>query len=205
MSPVQPVSPLCADVFDWKTVASIPSNVVGANLATDNLQVENDSYFFLMAFLASTNYDNAAGDFIAVTGAGPAATLQLIAPPRVANNFEVMIKYNGDQQLMGSPMPQGCLTANGYLSGRQLPYGMLFPPMTTFDFEFYNVAQTIQTAANGSTVKPLEISFGLYGYYIPTVNLEKFLAAWPAYYNEYCKGQAGWLSAFTALNIPGLT
>ena len=205
MSPVQPVSPLYADVFDWKTVVSIPSNVVPTNLATDNLQVENDSYFFLMAFLASTNYDNFAGDFIALQGASPAAALSLIAPPRVANNFEVMIKYNGDQQLMGSPMPQGCLTANGYLGGRQLPYGMLFPPMTTFDFEFYNVAQTILTQSDGSTVVPLEISFGLYGYYIPTVNLEKFLAAWPAYHAEYVKGNAGWLSAFTALDIPGLT
>lgn len=204
MSSVQPASPLYADIFDWKSVVTIPSNVPGVNLATDHLQVENDSYFMLMAFLASTNYDNVAGDFIAEVGASPAPAIALVAPPRIPNNFEVMINYNGDTPLMQTPMPQGCLAGNGYMAGRQLPYPMLFPPLTTFDLDFYNVAPTLLQQVDATPID-LQVSFGLFGYYVPAVNLEKFLAAWPAYYEKAALGNPGWLRDFTAMTIPGLT
>lgn len=205
MSPVQPVSPLYADVYDWKSVQTIPSNVVGANLATDHLQIESDAWFALYAFMGSTNYDNVAGDFIAIIGAGPAAARTLISPPVVPNNFEVMITYNADNPMMRSPMPQGCLCSNGYRQGRQLPYPMLFPPMSTFDFEFYNTAPTLLTLADRTTALPLTVNFGLFGYYVPSVNLERFLAAWPAYSCAAQSRAAGWLRSFTKIDIPGLT
>lgn len=202
---VQPVSPLYGDVFDWKSVQTIASNVSGANTATDHLQVESDSWFALYAFLGSTNYDNVAGDLIAVIGNAPAAARTLVSPPVVPNNFEVMITFNGDMKMMNTPMPQGSLCSNGYLQGRQLPYPMLFPPMTTFDFEFYNVAPTLLTLADRSTALDLQINFGLFGYYIPTANLERFLAAWPVYGRFAQSRAAGWLGNFTSITIPGLT
>lgn len=204
MSTVIPVTPAIADVYVWKSVQTIASNVAGSNFASDRFQVQSDSWFCLMAFLASTNYDAVAGDLRAVIGAGPAAATQLVSPPVVPNNFEVMVKYNSDTALMGAPMPQAAIASNGYFSGRQLPFPLLFPPMTTFDFDFYNVAPTLLKAADKTTAINLTINFSLLGYFIPQANLENFLLIWPAYAKAANEQGAGWLRNFTAADVPGL-
>lgn len=212
MSLTQPVVSLYADLFNWKSVVTIASNVTtaNANRATDRLQLQSDAFFVLLAFLGTTNYDPVAGDFIATIGAGPSgtATRTLVSNAVVPNNFEVMIKLNGDIDLMGAPMPQACIASNGYFAGNQLPYPVILPPMTTFDFTFYNVAQTILTTVDQSTVIPLSISFGLLGVFVPSINLDKYLAAWPSYGRVACQSQADtWIRNFTTIRdpaVPGL-
>lgn len=210
MSLKQPVVSAYADLFNWKSVVTIASNdpANNANQAFDQIQLQNDSFFVLAAFLGTTNYDPVAGDFIATIGAGPSgtATRTLVSPAKVPNNFEVLIKFNGDIDFMGAPMPQGCIASNGYYGGNQLPYPMIFPPMTTFSFTFFNVAPTILTEVDNTTVIPLQINFGLLGYFVPLINLEQFLAAWPSYgaiANE-C-GDQNWIRNFTAIRDPAVS
>jgi hypothetical protein len=200
----QPITSAIGDVFMWESLVTIPSNVAPNNKDTDRLQVQSDSVFCLLAWGGSTNYDAVAGDFIAVIGAGPAAARTLVSPPFVPNNFQVMIRYNSDQNLMSSPMPQACLCSNGYRAGQQLPYPVLFPPMTTFDFEFYNVARTLQYAADQTTLKPLQITFGLYGVFVPLVDLPAFLKCWPSYACEAYQGAGDWYKKFTGIDFSGL-
>lgn len=198
---VQPVPSAVGAVFNWQTSVTIASNVAGANTGQARLQVDSSSFFVLLAFLGTTNYDQVAGDFIAVVGAGPAAARELISPPFVPNNFEVMIRYNDDINLMGAPMPQACLCANGYRTGEQLIWPTVFPPMTIFNFEFYNVAPTLQLTGAGAA-RSLVINFGLYGLSVPIEQLSSFLASWPSYASEAEKGLAGWISRFTSIEMP---
>lgn len=198
---VQPVPSAIGDVFNWQTQVTIASATEGANLGNARLQVDSGSFFVLMAFLGSTNYDQVAGDFIAVIGAGPASARTLITPPFVPNNFEVMIRYNDDINLMGARMPQACLCGNGYLTGQALPIPTVFPPMTTFNFDFYNVAPTLQLTGAGAA-RDLVINFGLYGVFVPVEQLSNFLASWPSYAREAERGVAGWISRFTGIDLP---
>jgi len=202
----QPSPSSSSDLFFWESQVTIASNVVGANTASDRVQVDSDRFFVLMAFLGSTNYDNVAGDFIAVIGAGPAAARTLVSPPFVANNFEVMIRYNSDLDMMGVPMPQACICSNGYRAGQQMPFPTLYAPMTTFDFDFYNVAPTLQTEGNG-TARPLQITFGLYGYFVPIERLSAFLQSYRAYQCQAQNQLAGWIKKFTSQDlskVPGV-
>lgn len=201
MSLVRPIPSAAGDVFNWQVSATIPSNVPGLNTGFGKLQVDSASFFILMAYLASTNYDNVAGDFIAVIGAGPAAARTLVSAPFVPNNFEVLIKYNDDTQLMGNPIPQAALASNGYRAGEQFPYPIIFSPMTTFNFDFYNVAPTLQLNGDG-TARDLTINFGLYGYFVPIEQLSNFLAQWPSYAAQAAKNIPGWISAFTSIPMP---
>lgn len=204
----QPVSSAYADLFTWiPAIDSIASNdsANNANKAQARLQVQSDACFILHAFLGSTNYDNVAGDFIAEIGAAPTATRTLVSPAFVPNNFEVMIRYNSDINLMGAPVGQANLCANGYRAGNQLPYAMIFPPMTTFDFDFYNVAPTVLTLADKSTIVPLQITFGLYGYFVPVGQLADFLQSWDSYQIEAQKGLAGWVRKFTSIDFSGVS
>lgn len=198
---IQTVPSAIGDVFNWQTSVTIASNVAGANTGQARIQVDSTSFFVLLAFLGSTNYDNVAGDFIAVIGAGPAAARTLVSPPFVPNNFEVMIRYNDDINLMGAPMEQACICGNGYRTGPALPYPVVFPPMTTFNFDFLNVAPTLQLNGDASA-RPLVINFGLYGIFVPIEQLSNFLASWPSYAREAQKGIAGWISKFTSIDIP---
>lgn len=204
MTTVQPVSAPYAKPFTWLSGATIASNVVGANVATDQIQVLPDSFFLLTAFLGETNYDNVTGEMqiFGVDTDNP----HIYGPPRVPNNFEVFIRENSKDNLMGTPMPQACICSNGYLAGNQLPFPLLFKPMTQFDFEFYNVAPTLLLdSADPAVAKDLEITFGMQGYNVPAENLEAFLAAWPAYGEKARTGQPLWLRNFTRMSIPGLT
>jgi hypothetical protein len=208
----QPITSPIGDLFYWESSATIASNspVANANRATDFLQVNSDSSFLLMAFLGSTNYDAVAGDFIAVVGAGPAAARTLVTPPLIPNNFEVLIRYNAREDLMDSPMPQACICSNGYRTGMQMPFPVLFAPMTTFDFTYFNVAQTILTLADKATVIPLQLTFGLMGYFIPNETLAANLTAYDAYAmgRQAMNGQKGWIKQFTSqdkfFQLPGL-
>lgn len=201
---VQPIPSALGDAFFWESTATIASNAQGQNTSNGGrIQVASDAFFLLQGFLASTNYDQSAGDFIAVVGASPgAAARQLVTPPLIANNFSVKIKLNSDIDLMGDWMPQACLCSNGYRSGPQLVFPSLFEPMTTFDFEFMNTAQTLVTAADNATVLSLAITFAVYGYFVPVEQLSNFLATFPAYGRQARKGQAGWLQQFTSLQLP---
>lgn len=202
----QPITSPIGDLFYWESQATIASNssLNNANRATDRLQVNSDSFFVLMAWLGSSNYDSVAGDFIATIGAGPAAARTLVSPPFVPNNFEVMIRYNSDTDMMDAPMPQACICSNGYRSGMQFPFPTLYAPMTTFDFTYYNVAPTILTLADKATVISLQISFGLLGYFIPNETIASNLGAYRAYQlgRQAMANQAGWIKQFTSINIP---
>lgn len=202
---LQPVSSPYADLYVWKTVNSIASNLTAnnANKVSSNFQILGDSFFCLMAFLGSTNYDQMSGEFTAVgiNGGNPV----LYGDPRIPNNFEVFIKYNGQINMMGAPVPQACICSNGYLEGRQLPYPLLFPPMSTFNFDFWNVAPTLYYQTQNTNLIPLVINFGLYGYNVPVENLSQFLQSWAAMQEIAAQGQPLWLKNFTAMSIPGLT
>ena len=202
---LQPVSSPYADLYVWKTVNTIPSNLTAnsANKVSANFQILGDSFFCLMAFLGSTNYDQMAGEFTAtgINGGNPV----LYSDPRIPNNFEVFIKYNGQINMMGSPVPQACICSNGYFDGQQLPYPLLFPPMSTFNFDFFNVAPTLFYQTQNTTLIPLTINFGLYGYNVPVENLSQFLASWPAMQEIAAAGQPAWIKNFTAMAIPGLS
>jgi hypothetical protein len=192
------------DLFFWQVATDpIPSNVIGTGTyqANGRVQVASDKFFLLESFAGSTNYDNVAGDFIAVIGGGPASARTLVSPPIVPNNFEVAIKFNDDLSLTGAPIPQAVICSNGYFSGQQLPYPLLFAPMTTFNFEFFNVAPTLLKKADKTTAIDLVINFGLVGYFLPQEQLANFLAAYPGY-AAHASAQPGWLAAFTGLDLP---
>lgn len=199
----QPVPAPAGDLFNWETVVTIPSNVAPNNVGYGKVQVDNTKFFVLHAFYGSTNLDQAGGDFIATIGASPgAAARTLITNPILPNNFEVGVKYNDDIDLTGAPVPQAALCGNTYRTGTQLPLGVIFSPMTTFNFTFYNVQQTLITAADNATLIPLTITFGLSGFFVPIPQLSNFLAEWPAYALVANQGQAGWLSQFTGIAMP---
>ena len=68
MSQLQPASSPYADLYIWKSVVSIDP---GTDLspgptatASDQIQFLADSFFCLMAFIGSTNYDNYAPSVI---------------------------------------------------------------------------------------------------------------------------------------------
>lgn len=202
----QPASSPACDLFVWRSEVSIASNSTAANAnhATDQIKITPDAFFCLCAFLGVTNYDNSPGAFKVTGIAGAAATLYS-APPVVPNNFEVLIKQDGQINLMGSPMPQGCICSNGYRAGHQLPYPILFPPLTRFDFDFYNVVPTLLKKVDQATAINLDISFGLYGYTVPVENLSAFCASWPEMARIAQVNQPGWLRRFTSILIPGMT
>lgn len=196
MSQIQPVSSPYADLYFWKSVVSIASNVAPANKATSQLQILGDSFFCLMGFAGSTNYDNWSGMFKADGIAANAFTAY--GPPRVPNNFEVFITENSTFNFMNSPIGQGAICSNGYLGTQGLLYPILFPPSTSFNFDFFNVAPNLLALLNDDPV-PLEINFSMFGYNVPTQNLNTFCAAWPAFQGIAMKGQNNWLEQFTGL------
>lgn len=175
----KPVFANVADLFTWKVTATIPSNVVGQNAANSlEVKILSDSYFCFMAWVGSTNYDGCAGDFRAVIGSGPAAATTLVSPPTVPNNFEVRVTRENTVNMMGAPMPQAAVCSNGYHSGRQVPWPIMYPPNSTFQFDLWNVARTLLTEADQTTPIPLEINFGMFGYNVPLENLGKFLESY---------------------------
>ncbi len=200
-----PVVSNVADVFTWKTTATIASNVSPNNKATSQIKILADSFFCFMAFRASTNYDNFSGDLRAVVGAGPAAAVRLGTPPRVPNNFEVKIR-RGSIDLMGNPVPQAVIGSNGYFSGVQSPWPVLYPPSSMFYFEFFNTAPTL-LATSAAVAIDLQINFGMFGLNVPVENLKTFLASYPEIRASMAKAwDAGQLPAsrLTGIHIDGL-
>lgn len=205
---LQPVISNIADHYTWKVTSTIASNnpVNNANKATAQIQILPDSFFCLMAFRGSTNYDFIAGEFETVSTA-----VALYSPAAVPNNFDVMIKRASVYDYMKTPMPQAAIASSGYRAGAMLPWPVLFAPSTTFYFEFYNTAPVVLTAADQATVIPLRIDFGLFGYNIPANNITAFLKSWPAItaiFQRYTDPKTA-LSAMSAMNfnniVPGVS
>lgn len=203
MNTVQPASSSYADLFIWKTLVTIPSNAPGQQPTSQDLQILGDSFFCLMAFVGSTNYDPIAGEY-AVDDIDSGAS-HLYAPPRIPNNFAVFIKQDGQINLMSAKVPQACICSSGYLAGRQMPFPLLFKPSTTFNFDFFNIAPTLLQQSMAGAAIDLEINFGLYGYNVPAENLEQFCASFPAMQEIAATNQPLWLKNFTKMAIPGLT
>ncbi len=198
------VSNIC-DQFTWKVTAEIASNVVGANKQTAQIKILADSFFCLMAFRGSTNYDNFSGDLRATIGAGPAAAVRLGTPPRVPSNFEVFIR-RADVNLTGAPVPQAVISSNGYFAGAQVPFPVLYQPSSIIYFEFFNTAPTLLNTAQAVAI-PLRINFGLFGYNVPVENLRSFLGCYPELRASMHRAyEAGELPAqrLTSQAIPGL-
>lgn len=174
---LQPVISNVADAFTWKVTSTIASNspVNNANRATAQLQILPDSFFCLMAWRGSTNYDNVGGEFITDD-----ISVALYAPARVPNYFDVMVKRASTYNMMQQPMPQAALASSGYAAGATLPWPILYAPSTTFYFEFFNTAPVILTEADQTTPIPLRIDFGMFGYNIPANNITAFLKSWPS-------------------------
>lgn len=194
---ITPVSTSVSDLFYWEAaIDPIASNVAPNNKASTFFQLDSDKSFVLFAFVGSTNYDAFAGDFIAVIGAGPAAARTLITPPFVPNNFEVQITYNNETFMTGAPIPQALICSNGYRTGNQLPFPIVFAPMTTFNFDFYNVAATLQQSGAG-VARDLQISFGLFGYFVENANAADYLLSYPEYACVAEQAGQGWISQFT--------
>lgn len=175
---LEPVVSNVADVYTWKTTATIASNVSPNNKATSQIKILADSFFCFMAWRGSTNYDNFSGDLRATVGQPAAAATRLGTPPRVPSNFEVKVR-RGSIDLMGNPVPQAVISSNGYFAGAQSPWPILYPPSSMFYFEFYNMAPTLLNNAAAAAID-LQINFGMFGYNVPVENLKTFLAQWPA-------------------------
>jgi len=192
-----------SDIFLWQAQATMPSNVVGDpdSIAADDLQITSDQFFVLMGFLGVTNYDSSGGDVIASVGAGPAPARSLITGPFVPNNFSVMIRYNSDIAFMDQPMPQACLSANAYRTGQQLPYPVIFSPMSRFDFEFQNTAPTLLEDVDGDPIN-LVVNFALLGYFVPVERVAAYLKCYEAYSYAASEMANGWIRKFTAQDMP---
>lgn len=207
MSVLQPVSSPYADLFVWKSSVTIPFDASGGAISpspddteTDQLQFLGDSFFVLMGFMGSTNYDNY---FIQV----PVGGVQVL-PARIPNNFSVLITQNNDQKMMSQAMPQACICGSGYTPGHQFPYPMILPPMTSIDFEYAAINPFFLFSDDndpGQDPIDLQINFGLYGYNCPTENLGDFLASWAEMQRVAATNQPLWLKNFTSLSIDGLT
>lgn len=205
---LQPVISNVADAYTWKVTSTIASNspVNNVNKATAQIQILPDSFFCLMAWRGATNYDAIAGEF------DTASTNQaLYSPARVPNNFDVMVKRASVYNMMQQPMPQAAIASSGYEAGATMPWPILYAPSTTFFFEFYNTAPVVLTLANQSTVIPLRIDFGMFGYNIPANNIVAFLKSWPdltALMQRYTDPKQA-LSALSAMDftniVPGVS
>lgn len=178
----QPVLSDVADLFTWKVTSTIPSNVVPNNVATGQVKLLPNAFFCFMAFRGSTNYDSVT-ELRAVVGAGPAAATALF-PAAVPNNFEVLVKRNQRFNMMDQPMPQAAIASAGYRAGNQVPYPVIYPPATTFNFTLFNTAETLLTESDVETAIDLRIDFGLFGYNIPAPNLGVFINSWPMFYGR---------------------
>jgi hypothetical protein len=196
-SPLQPVVSDIADIFTWKTTKSIASNSTtnNANHASDQVKVLGNAFFCFVAWRGSTNYDSIAGQFKA-TGIN-SGNYRLYSPAIVPNNFTALVKRNNRFSMMDQAMPQGALCSSGYLAGNQVPWPVLYPPNTVFNIDLYNTAPVVLTATNQSTVIPLRIDFGLFGYNVPLANLRIFLDSWPELY-----GKA--INVLTKISLPRL-
>lgn len=197
---IHPVSTSAADLFFWQTQVSIASNVAGANVDYAEFQSDSDKCLVLMAYTGSTNYDAFAGDVIAEVGNPLAAAVAGITPPFVPNNFQVSINVNSDWFLTGlNPVPQACLASNSYRTGTQFVVPTIFPPMTKFNFEFTNIARTLQLDAAGAA-RDLVINFGFMGYFVYNAKMSDFLET----FDEYaCQAQgpiSAWLKKFTDID-----
>lgn len=202
--PLQPASSPYADLFVWKSSVTIPFSAdelqpTANDTETDQLQFLGDSFFCLMSFMGSTNYDPYTVSQIA----GPAFQ---VAAAKIPNNFKVLISQDNAQKMSNIAIPQACICGSGYTPGNQFPYPMLLPPMTSIDFEYQAINPWILFSDDEQANPiPLEISFGLYGYNVPTENLEDFLASWPAMQRVAKMNQPMWAQNFTSMAIPGLT
>lgn len=165
------MSNIC-DQFMWQTTATIPSNVVGANTARAQIKTLSDQWFCLTGFRGSTNYDNVQQFTTAATAAA------LYSPVCTPNNFEVEIQRGSFYNLQKYPIPQAVICSSGYRDGNQLPWGILYPPSTTFDFVFYNVAPQL-LLTSGAVAIDLKIKFALQGYNVPKENLGALMSQWP--------------------------
>lgn len=185
MTTYQPVLSDIADLFTWKTTQTLTTNVVGTSgqFGTDQVKTLPNSYFVFCAFRGWTNYDGVVG-MRAVIGAVAGAAATALYPANVPNNFEVMVKRNNRFAMMDQPMPQACIASTGYRAGQQVPYPVIYPPATTFNFTIYNTAPQLMVQADGSTAINLRVDFGMAGYNVLKENLPIFLGQWPALYGK---------------------
>lgn len=192
----QPVVSDIADLFTWKTVSTIASNssVNNANRESTQIKILGNAFFCFVAWRGSTNYDPIAGQF---NIADPAA-FALVTPAVVPNNFAAFVRRNNRFNMMDQPMPQGALCSTGYRAGTQVPWPILYPPNTTFNIDLFNTAQTVLTESDQTTVIPMRIDFGLFGYNVPVANLRIFLDGFPEFY-----GKA--LAELTSVSLPRIS
>ncbi len=182
--PTAPVFSAVADLYWWKTTKTLTSITPGAagSFATDQIKLDNKSFFVFCAWRGASSYDPAV-QLRASIGAGPAAATG-IYPAAVPSNFSVMVKRENRYSMMDRPMPQAALCSTGYRAGNQVPWPIVYPPLTQFNFTIYNTAEVQFTAANQSTAKNNRVDFGLFGYNVLAANWELFLAQWPELYGK---------------------
>ncbi len=193
---LQPVVSDVADLFWWKTRATLTSIVVNAVGQTwnDNVKTLPGSVFVFVAWRGCSSYDSVT-QLRAVIGAPAGAAATALYPAPVPNNFEVMVKRNNRFSMMDQPMPQAAIASTGYRAGCQLPFPIIYPPATTFNFTIYNTAPVQLTLVDGATAINNVVDFGLFGYNVPVPNLQTFLGQWPALY-----GKA--LNTLTGITVP---
>lgn len=178
---LQPVVSDIADLYTWKATAVIASNdpAASANKFSTQIQVLGDSFFCFVAYRGATNYDPVAGEFETADIA-----IALYSPAVVPNHFEVMVQRENRFKLFDRNCPQGVLCSTGYRAGVEVPWPVLYPPNTTFNIDLFNITPVILTEPDQTTLIPLRIDFGLFGYNVPVGNLKIFLDSWPALYQK---------------------
>lgn len=165
------------DQFIWQTSVTIASNVVGANIARAQFKTDPDKWTVLTGFRGCTNYDGVQEFTTATTAAA------LRSPVCAPNNFEVTIQRASLYNLQKEPIPQAVICSSGYRDGAQLPWAILYPPSTTFDFVFYNVAPQLLLTPAAAAID-LVVYFGVQGFNVPKTNLGAFMSQWPTTLNS---------------------
>ena len=196
--PTAPVFSEIADLFWWKTTKTLTSNVIGnaGQYATDQIKILGNSFFVFVAWRGETNYDSVT-ELRAIVGGGGGAAATALYSAAVPNNFEASVSRNNRFKMMDRAMPQAALCSTGYRAGQQVPWPIIYAPLTMFNFTVANVAPVMLTKADQTTQIPLRVDFGLFGYNVLGTNLPSFLAQWPELY-----GKA--MGALTNLSIPSI-
>lgn len=180
--------PIFSDVADWFAYPALTAvNATDVNTITITaagasnkgyITLQPQHYFAHCGWAAVTNYDNIAPS-IRTTNV---ATTALLRPP-YPNNFTVEIQRGSSNNYSNKPLTQAELCSSGNLSGKQMPFPVIYAPAVTLSFQFTDLTGLFLLDSDAVTI-PLQIQLWMVGYSIPqgpdNENWLRFLHYFPA-------------------------
>lgn len=177
--------PIFSDVADWFAYpaltagdsTSIPiTTAAGTNKGYITFQPQH--YFVHCAWGAVTNYDNTSPSIRTAN----VATTTLLRPP-YPNNFTVEIQRGSSNNYSNLALTQAELCSSGGLSGKQMPFPVVYGPSVTVSYQFTDLTGLFLLDAASVTI-PLNIQLWMIGYSVPQgpgdANWKRFLKYFPA-------------------------